>query len=56
MIGNFEGKRCPMCNVLPTKMVPLYDNDQEHKNTMCCRSCKKKVKNNEEIVKIIVRE
>jgi len=39
-----ENEKCPMCNRIPPKLVPMYDNDQAHKNTKCCQDCKRKVK------------
>ena len=43
---------CPMCNVVQDKLVPLYDNDQQHKNTQCCKKCKKAIREGKEIKKI----
>jgi len=36
-----RGPICSMCNIVQIKLVPLYDNDQEHKNIQCCQKCKK---------------
>ncbi len=51
MSETIDKDRCPMCNKLAMKLVPLYDHDQEHKLQMCCRICKRKIRNSEEIVK-----
>ena len=40
-----------MCNRIVMKLVPLYDHDQAHKGIMCCRECKKKMRNGIPIVK-----
>jgi len=45
-------KYCPMCNIVPTKLVPLYDHDQKHEKTMCCVKCKRKIKKGEDIIKV----
>ena len=47
-----RGDICPMCNIVQIKLVPLYDNDHLHKNTMCCQKCKRAIKAQKEIVKI----
>ena len=46
-----SNNRCPMCNRLATKLVPLYDNDQNHVNTQCCQDCKRKIKKGQTIIK-----
>jgi len=54
-LGIDENKRvvCGMCGKIATHLVPLYDNDNNHKNTICCRPCKRYIKsgNQEPIVK-----
>jgi len=42
---------CPMCKMVVTDLVPLYDNDQKHKNTQCCVFCKRKIKAGKSIKK-----
>lgn len=47
-----RGPICPMCNIVQIKLVPLYNNDHLHKNTMCCVKCKRAIKAQKPIVKI----
>jgi len=52
----FENKAkiiCPMCKIVAIRLVPMYDNDNAHKKQMACITCKRKIKNGEEIIKII---
>jgi uncharacterized protein YbaR (Trm112 family) len=43
---------CPMCNYGQAKLVPLYDDDQEHKKQMCCQKCKRAIRKGQEIIKL----
>ena len=42
---------CSMCNIVCIKLVPLYDNDNQHKKQQCCIDCKRKIRTGEDIVK-----
>ena len=46
IFGVEDNKRliCGMCNRVVTNLVPLYDKDHAHKNTMCCVKCKRHIK------------
>ena len=46
---------CPMCNFICMQLVPLYDNDNEHKKQQCCRDCKRRIKNDIPIKKFTGR-
>ena len=37
-------KKCPMCHRVVIKLIPLYEHDQSHKLTLCCKRCKKSIK------------
>lgn len=52
MFTGEESLSCPMCGLHVVKLVPLYDNDNKHKNIMCCRHCKKKIRAQQPIEKI----
>ena len=52
-LGN--GPKCNMCNRTVIELIPLYDNDQKHKNTQCCLKCKKAIKNGETIEKYTMK-
>lgn len=41
-----ELDKCPRCKRGVIELVPLYDDDQEHKQEMCCIDCKKKARKN----------
>lgn len=42
---------CKVCNRVVIAVIPMYDNDQAHKNLLCCRDCKKKIKDGTDIIK-----
>ena len=46
MIGIPEVKiiKCPMCNIIQSNLVPLYDDDREHKKQQCCIKCKRAIR------------
>ena len=46
-----RGPICPFCNVIQIKLVPLYDNDINHKRQQCCVECKRKIRTHKEIIK-----
>lgn len=46
-----ESERCPICNYLIVRLVPMQDHDQKHEGQMVCIKCKRKIKRGEKIDK-----
>ena len=44
---------CPMCNIVAIKLVRLYADRNCESTQVCCVSCKKKIKNKQNIVKVV---
>ena len=52
LLENKQRIICPMCNIVAIELVRLYADRNCESKQVCCVSCKKKIKNKQDIIKI----